>query len=123
MYPVSVLAGDFTLEETFYGFSAPFMLETPLNQHYKNTYECSDGTVLHIQLMVSIMPLIHEIPQLTFKVYCNLALLLLLHLPRLYAARLPQPVTLSSFQGLRPSLIREWKMLNYTSTFILSYAV
>jgi hypothetical protein len=82
----------------------------------------SVSIVRYNQLVVSKMPSIREISRLSFKVYCNLALLLLLHLPRLYAARLSQPVTLSSFQGLRPSLIVEWKMLNYTSTLILSYA-
>ena len=88
---------------------------------YKKTYEWSDCT--SNLLFQKKMPSISDISRLTFKVYCNLALVLLLHLPRLYAARLAQPVTLSLFQGLLPSLILEWKMLNYASTFILSYVV
>ena len=62
---------------------------------------------------------------LTFisKISFSLGLLLHLRLPRLYAVRLAQPVTPESFQILLPSLILEWKILNFSSAFLLSYVV
>jgi hypothetical protein len=57
---------------------------------------------------------------LTSIVCYHFGLLSHLYIPRLYAARLAQPVSLSSFQEILPSLVVEWKIVIITSTFLVS---
>ena len=61
--------------------------------------------------------------KLISKISSSLGSLLHLRLPRLYAVRLTQPVTTESFQNLLPSLILEWKILNFASAILLSLVV
>jgi len=73
--------------------------------------------------MSSIARKLDFLPILTlgFTVFQYVGSLLLLKFPRLYVARLQQPESVSLFQELPPSLVLEYKMLNFTSTFLMSY--
>jgi hypothetical protein len=57
---------------------------------------------------------------LTSTVFYHFGLVSHLYIPHLYAARLAQPVSPSSFQELLPSLVVEWKIVIVTSTFLVS---
>jgi hypothetical protein len=71
-------------------------------------------------LFFSPRELFSLIATVSFQVGRNLGMLLHLHLHRFYVVRLGQPVSISSFRECLPTLVAEWKMLNFAAVFLVS---
>jgi hypothetical protein len=91
-----------------------------LDYHFAHLYLFSDSKMLSIKIPWLRELDISRLITLTCTVYHHFGLLTHLYIPRLYAARLAQPVSLSSFQELLPSLVIEYELDIVASTFIVS---